>query len=45
MGPIPGLESRPSFEITFTAIGSQSSDGAISLDSQGKKAPAEKWSR
>ncbi len=25
--------------------GSQASDGAITLDSQGRKAPAEKWSR
>jgi type IV pilus assembly protein PilE len=45
MGPIAGMASRPSFEITFTPIGSQSSDGAITLDSQGRKAPAEKWSR
>lgn len=45
MDPIEGLESRPSFEITFTPIGSQSSDGAILLDSQGRKAPAGKWSR
>ena len=45
MGPIEGMDSRPSFEITFTAIGSQASDGAITLDSQGRKAPAEKWSR
>jgi type IV pilus assembly protein PilE len=45
MGPIPGLESRPSFEITFTPIGSQASDVELSLDSQGKKAPAEQWAR
>ncbi|GFE83364.1 type IV minor pilin protein PilE [Steroidobacter agaridevorans] len=45
MGPIEGMESRPSFEITFTAIGSQASDGELTLDSQGRKAPAEKWSR
>lgn len=45
MGSIEGLGSRPSFEITFTPIGSQASDGAITLDSQGRKAPAEKWSR
>lgn len=45
MGPIAGMVSRPSFEITFTPIGSQSSDGPITLDSQGRKAPAEKWSR
>ena len=45
MGPIEGIDSRPTFEITFTPIGSQASDGAITLDSQGRKAPAEKWSR
>lgn len=45
MGPIADMVSRPSFEITFTATGSQASDGAITLDSQGRKAPAEKWSR
>lgn len=45
MGPIEGMTARPSFEIVFTPIGSQSSDGEISLDSQGRKAPAEKWSR
>lgn len=45
MGPIAGIVSRPSFEITFTPTGSQASDGAITIDSQGRKAPAEKWSR
>jgi type IV pilus assembly protein PilE len=45
MGPIEGIVSRPTFQITFTPIGSQASDGAITLDSQGRKAPAEKWSR
>ena len=44
MAPIAGM-SRPIFEITFTPTGSQASDGAIKLDSQGRKAPAEKWSR
>ena len=44
MGPIDGV-TRPSFEITFTPTGSQASDGAIILDSQGRKTPAEKWSR
>lgn len=33
----------PTFEIVFTAIGAQLSDGAISLDSQGVKTPPEKW--
>lgn len=45
MGPITGLGSRPGFEIIFTPIGSQAGDGELILDSQGKKAPAEKWSR
>ncbi len=45
MGPIPGVVSRPSFEITFTPFGSQASDAELILDSQGRKAPAEKWSR
>lgn len=45
MDPIEGVDSRPSFQITFTPTGSQASDGAITLDSQGRKAPAEKWSR
>lgn len=44
MGPIAGI-TRPSFEITFTPTGTQASDGAITIDSQGRKAPAEKWSR
>ncbi|HEY0684664.1 MAG TPA: type IV pilin protein [Steroidobacter sp.] len=44
MGPIDGV-TRPSFEITFTPIGSQAVDEAITLDSQGNKAPAEKWAR
>jgi type IV pilus assembly protein PilE len=45
MDPIEGVDSRPSFAIVFTPTGSQASDGAITLDSQGRKAPAEKWSR
>lgn len=44
MGPIDGV-SRPSFQITFTPTGSQASDGAITIDSQGRKTPADKWSR
>jgi type IV pilus assembly protein PilE len=44
MGPIEGM-TRPSFLIRFTPFGSQASDEAITLDSQGRKAPAEKWSR
>jgi type IV pilus assembly protein PilE len=33
----------PSFTITATAIGSQASDGNLTLDSQGSKTPANKW--
>lgn len=33
----------PSFLITFTAVGGQASDGALSLDGEGDKTPAEKW--
>jgi len=33
----------PSFTITATAIGSQASDGNLTLDSQGNKTPANKW--
>lgn len=32
-----------SYIITFTPIGSQATDGAITLDSQGAKAPSDKW--
>lgn len=44
MEPIEGM-TRPSFVITFTPTGAQASDLAITLDSQGRRAPAEKWSR
>ena len=33
----------PSFTITATAIGSQVSDGNLTLDNLGNKLPAEKW--
>jgi type IV pilus assembly protein PilE len=35
----------PSFLITFTPSGAQSSDGALTLNSQGTKLPADKWAR
>lgn len=35
--------SPPSFLITFTPSGSQSTDGAITLDSLGNKLPTGKW--
>jgi len=31
------------FTITFTAIGSQASDGNLTLDNTGAKTPADKW--
>ena len=33
----------PLFTITFTALGGQASDGDLTVDSLGGKAPAEKW--
>ena len=36
-GPPPG------FTVNFTAIGGQSSDGNLSVDSVGVKTPAQKW--
>ena len=33
----------PNFTITFTATGSQASDGVLTLDNQGRKMPAAKW--
>lgn len=38
-----GAGTVPSYIITFTATDSQSSDGAISLTSEGVKSPASKW--
>ena len=35
--------SPPTYLITFSAIGSQTVDGAISLDSTGAKYPSGKW--
>jgi type IV pilus assembly protein PilE len=35
----------PSFVITFTPTGSQGKDGALTIDNQGRKTPAEKWQR
>jgi type IV pilus assembly protein PilE len=33
----------PNFTITFTATGTQASDGNLTLNSEGVKTPAEKW--
>ena len=38
-----GTDTVPSFTITFTAIGSQSSDGNLTLNSDGVKTPVAKW--
>lgn len=38
-----GTGTVPSYLITFTPIGAQATDGALTLDSQGVKAPAAKW--
>ncbi|MDH4556797.1 type IV pilin protein [Pseudomonas sp. BN417] len=38
-----GAGSVPSYTITFTAEGSQLSDGNLSLTSDGVKAPSSKW--
>lgn len=38
-----GAGAVPTFTITFTPSGSQASDGALSLTSEGVKTPAAKW--
>lgn len=38
-----GTTTVPSFTITFTPKGGQSADGALTLDNQGVKTPADKW--
>ena len=38
-----GTGTVPSYLITFTAIGAQASDGALTLTSEGMKSPASKW--
>ncbi len=38
-----GTGTVPSFTITFTATGSQTSDGDLTLNSDGVKTPAAKW--
>lgn len=40
-----GAAGIPSFLITFTPIGSQTSDGPLTLDQAGTKTPADKWKR
>lgn len=38
-----GAGTVPSFVITFTAAGSQESDGNLTLNSEGVKTPVDKW--
>jgi type IV pilus assembly protein PilE len=38
-----GTGTVPTFTITFTAKGSQASDGDLTLNNQGEKTPAAKW--
>lgn len=40
-----GVAAVPSYSMTFTAIGSQASDGNLTITSEGVKTPAEKWKR
>ena len=38
-----GTGTVPAYTITFTATGSQASDGDLTLDNTGSKTPASKW--
>ncbi len=38
-----GTGTVPAFTITFTASGTQASDGNLTFNSEGVKAPADKW--
>jgi len=38
-----GTGTVPSYTITFTPTGSQASDGALTLNNEGVKTPADKW--
>lgn len=40
---VVGSSTVPSFTITFTATGAQLSDGDLTFNSEGVKAPADKW--
>jgi type IV pilus assembly protein PilE len=40
---VVGSTTVPSFTITFTPTGRQATDGALTLNSEGVKAPASKW--
>lgn len=38
-----GTSNPPAFTVTFTAKGSQLADGDLTLNSEGVKAPSDKW--
>jgi type IV pilus assembly protein PilE len=38
-----GTGTVPAFTITFTATGTQETDGVLTFNSEGVKAPADKW--
>ena len=38
-------DGPPTFLITFTPVGSQARDGALTIDEQSIKTPAEKWQK
>jgi len=40
--PLPG-STVPTFTITFTPIGPQAADGALTLDQAGNRTPIGKW--
>lgn len=40
---VDNTASPPTFTITFTAAGGQTSDGNLTLNQQGTKSPAAKW--
>jgi type IV pilus assembly protein PilE len=42
---VPGTGASPSFTITFTATGGQTTDGALTLTNGGDKGPPEKWQK
>lgn len=42
-GIVVGTGTVPSFTITFTPQGNQTGDGALTLNNQGVKTPADKW--
>lgn len=40
---VTGIETVPSYTLTFTPTGAQASDGNLVLTSEGSKTPADKW--